>query len=107
MLWTALQGIEDRWTKKGRRFSLQAIIAIALLAMLSGANQLMVIFRLDGGCRRRLCTRSISTGSGARHRFMRHFVFQSIAADVLTKALGVFGKCAGKFEKPPDLVFCG
>jgi hypothetical protein len=42
-LWTALEGIEDRRTKKGRRFPLPAIIAIALCAMLSGANDLMAI----------------------------------------------------------------
>ena len=44
-LWTALAAIEDRRTKKGRRFPLPAIILIALAAMLSGANDLRAIFR--------------------------------------------------------------
>src|SRR5947208_2628249 len=44
-LWTALQGIEDHRTRKGRRFPLPAIVAIALCAMLSGANDLMAVFR--------------------------------------------------------------
>jgi hypothetical protein len=44
-LWRALQGIEDHRTKRGRRFPLPAIIAISLCAMLSGANDLMAIFR--------------------------------------------------------------
>ena len=39
------EGIEDHRTKKGRRFPLLAIIAIALRAMLSGTNDLMAIFR--------------------------------------------------------------
>ena len=43
--WAALQGIADHRTRKGRRFPLPAIIAISLCAMLSGANDLMAIFR--------------------------------------------------------------
>ncbi len=70
-LWVALQGIEDHRTKKGRRFPLPAIIAIALCAMLSGANDLMAIFALGGGSRRRRCRRSASTRSGAKRRAMR------------------------------------
>ena len=41
----ALAAIEDHRTKKGRRFPLPAIIMIALCAMLSGANDLMAIYR--------------------------------------------------------------
>ena len=44
-LWMALQEIEDHRTAKGRRFPLPAIVAISLCAMLSGANDLMAIFR--------------------------------------------------------------
>ena len=33
-LWTALDAIEDRLTKKGRRFPLPAIVLIALTAIL-------------------------------------------------------------------------
>lgn len=37
-LWTALEAIEDRRTKKRRWFPLPAMILIALATMLSGAN---------------------------------------------------------------------
>lgn len=44
-LYAALQSIPDHRTKKGRRFPLAAILAISIAAMLSGANDLMAIFR--------------------------------------------------------------
>src|ERR1700740_1359077 len=44
-LFEALGAIEDRRTKKGRRYPLAAIVAISIAAMLSGANDLMGIFR--------------------------------------------------------------
>jgi hypothetical protein len=44
-LYTALQNIPDHRTKKGRRFPLAAILSIAIAAMLSGANDLIAIFR--------------------------------------------------------------
>jgi hypothetical protein len=89
-LWTALQGIEDHRTKKGRRFPLPAIIAIALCAMLSGANDLMAIFRWG----RRLSPKALQAlGLDKKRRkapchATYHYVFQSIAADDLAKALG-------------------
>jgi hypothetical protein len=42
-LFGALQGIRDHRTKKGQRFPLAAILAIAIAAMLSGANDLKAI----------------------------------------------------------------
>src|SRR2546423_8765778 len=89
-LWTALQGIEDHRTRKGRRFPLPAIVAIALCAMLSGANDLMAIFRWG----RRLSPRALQAlGVDKKRRkapchATYHYVFQSIAADDLAKALG-------------------
>ena len=44
-LWDVLGAIADRRGRKGRRFPLQAIIAIAISAMLAGANDLRAIFR--------------------------------------------------------------
>ena len=88
--WTALQGIEDRRTKKGRRFPLPAIIAISLCAMLSGANDLMAIFRFG----RRLSPRALQALGVDKKRKRApahatyHYIFQSIAADDLAKALG-------------------
>ena len=89
-LWTALQGIEDHRTKKGRRFPLPAIIAISLCAMLSGANDLMAIFRFG----RRLSPKALrALGVDKKRRkapchATYHYVFQSIVADDLAKALG-------------------
>ena len=60
-LYTALQSIPDHRTKKGRRFPLAAILAISIAAMLSGANDLMAIFRWG----RRLKSQGVA---GARRR---------------------------------------
>jgi hypothetical protein len=93
-LWTALQGIEDRRTRTGRRFALPAVIAIALCAMLSGANDLMAIFRWG----RRLSPRALQALGVDKKRKKApchatyHYIFQSIAADDLAKALGVLVK---------------
>lgn len=89
-LWAALQGIEDHRTRKGRRFSLPAVIAISLCAILSGANDLMAIFRFG----RRLSPKALQAlGVDKKRRkapchATYHYVFQSIAADDLAKALG-------------------
>lgn len=93
-LWTALEGIEDRRTRKGRRFPLPAIIAIALCAMLSGANDLMAIFRWG----RRLSPKALAALGIDKKRKKApchatfHYVFQSIAADDLARALGTLVK---------------
>jgi hypothetical protein len=96
-LWAALEGIEDRRTKKGRRFPLPAIIAIALCAMLSGANDLMAIFRWG----RRLSPKALAALGIDKKRKKApchatyHYVLQSIAADDLIKALGTLVKVEG------------
>lgn len=93
-LWRALEGIEDRRTRKGRRFPLPAIIAIALCAMLSGANDLMAIFRWG----RRLSPKALAALGIDKKRKKApchatfHYVFQSIAADDLARALGTLVK---------------
>ncbi len=89
-LWTALQGVEDHRTKKGRRFPLAAIVAIALCAMLSGANDLMAVFRWG----RRLSPRALQALGVDKKRKKApchatyHYVFQSISAADLGQALG-------------------
>ena len=96
-LWMALEGIEDRRTRKGRRFPLPAIIAIALCAMLSGANDLMAIFRWG----RRLSPKALAALGIDKKRKKSpchatfHYVFQSIAADDLVKALATLVKVEG------------
>ena len=89
-LWTALEAIEDRRTKKGRRFPLPALILIALAAMLSGANDLRAIFRWG----RRLSPKALAAlGVDPKRKkapchATYHYVFQAISADALTEALG-------------------
>ena len=44
-LWDVLGAIADRRGRKGRRFPVQVVLAIAVAAMLAGANDLRAIFR--------------------------------------------------------------
>ncbi len=89
-LFEALQRIPDHRTKKGRRFPLAAIVAISLAAMLSGANDLMAIFRWG----RRLSPKALQALGVDKKRKKApchatyHYVFQSISADDLALALG-------------------
>ena len=89
-LWQALESIEDRRTKKGRRFPLPAIVTISLCAMLAGANDLLAIARWG----RRLSPRALQAlGIDKKRRkapchATYHYVFQSISATDLAKALG-------------------
>lgn len=90
-LYAALQSIPDHRTKKGQRYPLAAILAIAIAAMLSGANDLMAIFRWG----RRLSPKALQA-LGVDPKRKRapchatyHYVFTSISAQDLTGALGV------------------
>jgi hypothetical protein len=89
-LFEALQSIPDHRTKKGRRFPLAAIVAISIAAMLSGANDLMAIFRWG----RRLSPKALQAlGVDAKRKkapchATYHYVFQAISADDLGRALG-------------------
>ncbi len=93
----ALDAIPDRRTKKGRRFSLPTILLIALAAMLSGANDLMAISRWG----RRLSPQALQAlGADKKRRrapchATYHYVFQSISAADLAKALGALVKSEG------------
>jgi hypothetical protein len=89
-LYAALQNIPDHRTKKGQRFPLAAILAISIAAMLSGANDLMAIFRWG----RRLSSKALQTLGVDKKRKKApchatyHYVFQAISADDLSRALG-------------------
>ena len=89
-LFEALQSIPDHRTKKGTRFPLAAILAIAIAAMLSGANDLMAIFRWG----RRLSPKALQALGVDKKRKRApchatyHYVFKSLSAAELTKALG-------------------
>jgi len=89
-LFGALQSIPDHRTRKGRRFPLAAILSISIAAMLSGANDLIAIFRWG----RRLSPKALQAlGVDKKRRkapchATYHYVFQSISAADLASALG-------------------
>ena len=93
----ALQAIPDHRTKKGRRFSLPTILLISLAAMLSGANDLMAIYRWG----RRLSPKALQALGADKKRKKApchatyHYVFRSISTAELTAALGVLVKAEG------------
>lgn len=87
-LWTALEGLPDRRTSKGRRYSLASIVGLSFAAMLSGANDLRAIYRWG----RRLTPKGLAMLGIERGRApchaTYHYVFRSIAAADLERALG-------------------
>jgi hypothetical protein len=91
-LWNVLGTIADRRGRQGRQFPLQAILAIAIAAMLAGANDLRAIFRWG----RRLTPDALALFGIERApcHATYHYVFQSLDGDALAKALGEFA-CAG------------
>lgn len=95
-LWGALGEVRDRRGRKGRQYSLQAVLGIALAAMLAGANDLIAIFRWG----RRLTPEAlrlfgIESGRAPCHATY-HYFFQSLDAEALAQALGRFA--AGESE---------
>lgn len=87
-LWSALEGLPDRRTLKGRRYSLASIVAVSFAAMLCGANDLRAIYRWG----RRLTPKGlqmlgIDRGRAPCHATY-HYVFRAIAAADLERALG-------------------
>src|SRR3954464_10766492 len=86
-LWHRLEGLPDHRTRKGRRYALAAIVGISLAAMLSGANDLMAISRWG----RRLTPKGLAAFGVNRGRApchaTYHYVFRSIAAADLERAL--------------------
>ena len=90
-LFDALSAIPDHRTKKGRRFPLATVLTIALAAMLSGADDLMAIFRWG----RRLSPQALQALGASRKRKKApchatyHYVFQALSAGDLRAALGV------------------
>src|SRR3954471_9481328 len=86
-LWDRLDQLPDHRTLKGRRYSLAAIVGISLAAMLSGANDLRAIFRWG----RRLTPKGLAAFGIDRGRApchaTYHYVFRSIAAAGLERAL--------------------
>jgi hypothetical protein len=87
-LWSALEGLPDRRTAKGRRYSLASIVGLSFAAMLSGANDLRAIFRWG----RRLTPKGLAMLGIERGRApchaTYHYVFRAIPSADLERALG-------------------
>jgi hypothetical protein len=93
-LWDVLNAIADRRGRKGRQLPLPAILAIAIAAMLAGANDLRAIFRWG----RRLTPEALALFGIERApcHATYHYVFKSLDGDVLAKALGEFARGNGE-----------
>ena len=93
-LWDVLNAITDRRGRKGRQLPLPAILAIAIAAMLAGANDLRAIFRWG----RRLTPEALALFGIKRApcHATYHYVFKSLDGDVLAKALGEFARGDGE-----------
>lgn len=91
-LWDVLGAITDRRGRKGRQFALQAILAIAIAAMLAGANDLRAVFRWG----RRLKPEALALFGIERApcHATYHYIFQSLDGDALARELGKFA-CGG------------
>ena len=103
-LFEALQAIPDHRTRKGRRFSLATILTISLAAMLSGADDLMAIYRWG----RRLSPAALQAlGADKKRRRAPchatcHYVFQALSAKDLQAALGVLVRAEGGLDMSPS-----
>lgn len=86
-LWSALEGLPDHRTAKGRRYSLASIVGLSLAAMLAGANDLLAIHRWG----RRLTPKGLAALGITRGRApchaTYHYVFRSIRAEDLERVL--------------------
>jgi hypothetical protein len=94
-LWEALESIPDRRTRKGRRYPLASLVALSFAAMLSGANDLLSICRWG----KRLTPKALEMLGIERGRTpchsTYHYVFQSISATDLERALGALVRADG------------
>jgi DDE_Tnp_1-associated len=86
--WEVLGAIADQRGRKGRQFSLPAVLAIAVAAMLAGANDLRAIFRWG----RRLKPEALALFGIKRApcHATYFYVFRSLDGDALARALGGF-----------------
>lgn len=92
-LWEVLGSIADRRGRKGRQLPLRGVLAIAIAAMLAGANDLRAIFRWG----RRLKPEALALfGIGRAPCHATYFyVFRSLDGDALARALGSFAGGTG------------
>ena len=87
-LWDALGTIFDRRGRRGRQYPLQPLLAIAIAAMLAGANDLKAIFRWG----RRLKPEALALFGleKAPCHSQWFYFFRSLDADALSATLGAF-----------------
>jgi len=92
-LWEVLGAVPDRRGRKGRQLPLRGVLAIAIAAMLAGANDLRAIFRWG----RRLKPEALALfGIGRAPCHATYFyVFRSLDGDALARALGGFAGGTG------------
>lgn len=86
----ALREVPDQRGRKGRQIPLPAILGLAIAATLAGADSLIAMFRWG----RRLPPEALKVlgfddGAAPCHATY-HYVFQSLDADALSRALGAF-----------------
>ena len=87
-LWAVLGTIFDRRGRRGRQYPLQPLLAIAIAAMLAGANDLKAIFRWG----RRLKPEALALFGleKAPCHSQWFYFFRSLDADALSRTLGAF-----------------
>ena len=87
-LWDALGTIADRRGRKGRQYPLPALLAVAIAAVLAGANDLKAIFRWG----RRLKPEALALFElkKAPCHSQWFYFFRSLDADALAATLGTF-----------------
>ena len=87
-LWEVLGTIVDRRGRKGRQYPLPALLAVAIAAMLAGANDLRAIFRWG----RRLKPEALALFGleKAPCHSQWFYFFRSLDADALSRTLGAF-----------------
>jgi hypothetical protein len=87
-LWEALGTIADRRGRKGRQYPLQALLAIAVAAMLAGGNDLRAIFRWG----RRLKPEALALFGleKAPCHSQWFYFFRALDGDALAATLGTF-----------------
>ena len=87
-LWEVLGTIADRRGRKGRQYALQALLAVAIAAMLAGANDLRAIFRWG----RRLKPEALAlfglTKAPCHSQWF--YFFRAIDGEALSATLGAF-----------------
>lgn len=92
-LWEALGAIPDRRGRKGRQYPLPSVLALALSAMLSGANDLMAIFRWG----RRLPAEALYLLGLERApcHAMYHYFFKALDVAAAEAVLGEWARGSG------------